>query len=169
MNANQILFFVTIAIFGIPVIISYIWGIKKVKDINLLWGTMPDKYQKILGISMLLCVISFFVFSSYILILNGRNLELLFIDVIYAILLGSASLWMPLTVKFVETKKNIYWILTRISLIIVGFCSFLLLVIVILTDHTGMHYIASIVGLTIFTFHTSILDGIMWPYFFKKD
>ncbi len=168
MNNNQIAFLVTIALFGIPVILSYIFGLKRIKNIEILWGGMPKKVQKILTISMLLCTVSFFTFSSYIFILNGGNVDLIFIDLIYAVLLGAAALWMPLMIKVIESKKKIYWILTRISLAIVGFTSLFFLSVMIFYDRTGIHYIASIIGLTIFTFHTGILDAIVWPYFFTK-
>lgn len=168
MNGNQIFFLLIIALFGIPVILSYIFGLKRIKKIELLWGRMPKKIQTVLTTSMLLCTVSFFTFSSYFFILQGGNIDLLFITIIYAILLGSAALWLPLMVEVIELKKNIYWILTRISLGIVGLCSTLLLGIVIFSNHTGFHFIASIVGLVIFTFHTVVLDAIVWPYFFTK-
>ena len=168
MNGNQIFFLVTIALFGIPVILSYIFGIKRIKNIDLLWGGMPKNIQKVLTVSMLLCTVSFFTFSSYIFILNGGNVDLIFIDVIYAVLLGAAALWLPLMIEVIELKKKIYWILTRISLAIVGFTSLFFLSVMIFSGRTGIHFIASIIGLIIFTFHTVVLDAIVWPYFFTK-
>ncbi len=168
MNNNQIFFLLVIVLFGIPVILSYIFGIRRIKKVELLWGGMPKKIQKILTISMLAATVSFLTFSTYIFILNGGNVDLIFIDIIYAVLLGSAALWLPLMIEVIELKKKIYWILTRISLVIVGMCSILLLSIMIFSNRTGLLFVLSIISLVIFSIHTVILDAIVWPYFFTK-
>ncbi len=171
MNGNQIFFLAVIGLFGIPVILSYIFGLKRIKNIDLLWGGMPKKYQKIFGISMILSTISFLTFSAYIFILSRRNLDFLNIYILYAVLLGAAALWMPLMIEVIEIKKKIYWILTRISLAIVGFCSIVFLSMMIFSTYSGLLHILSIIGLSIFTFHTVVLDAIIWPHFFttKKN
>ena len=166
MNGNQIFFLVIIALFGIPVILSYIFGIKRVKDVNLLWGGTPKKYQKIYGVSIILSTIAFLTFTTYIFVLSYKHYNLINIYVIYAVLLGAAALWLPLMIEVIELKKKIYWILTRISLALVGFCSILLLSMMIFSTYYGTFFVLSIIALIIFTIHTIVLDAILWPHFF---
>jgi len=169
MNANQILFLIVIIVFGTLVILSYIFEIKKIKNTDLLWGGVSTKQRKFFTFSMLLGAISFFIFSSYIFTLQGGNIDLLFIDLVYAILLCSAALWIPLMERYINTQKKVYWTLTRISLILVGFCSFILLGIVAFSGYSGIHFIFSVIGLSIFTFHTVVLDASVWPCLYTSS
>ncbi len=169
MNGNQIFFLIVILLLGTFVVLSYILGVKKIRNVDLLWGGVSKNWRKFFTGSMLLSALSFFIFSSYIFVLQGGNIGLLFIDLTYAILLLSAALWIPLMAKYINTKKKIYWILTRISLIIVGFCSFVLLGIVAFSGHTGIHFVSSVIGLSLFTFHTVILDATVWPCLYTSS
>lgn len=168
MNNNQVFFLIILALFGIPVILSYIFGIKRIKNIDLLWGGMPKKIQKILTISMLISALSFFVFSSYIFVLSYKHYNLINIYFLYAVLLGSAALWLPLMIEVIELRKKIYWILTRISLALVGLCSIVLLSMMIFSTYYGLFFTFAITGLSLFSIHTVVLDAIVWPYFFTK-
>ncbi len=168
MNTNQIFFLIILGLFGIPVVLSYIFGIKRIKNVDLLWGNIPQKYRKIYEISMILSAISFFVFSSYIFVLSYKHYNLINIYALYAFLLAGAALWLPLIIEVIELKKRIYWILTRISLAFVGLCSIIYLSMMLFSTYYGPFYTFAIIGLSIFTIHTVILDAIVWPYFFTK-
>ena len=168
MNTNQIFFLIILGLFGIPVILSYIFGIRRIKNVDLLWGNIPQKYRKIYGTSMILSAISIFVFSSYIFVLSYKHYNLINIYLLYAVLLGAATLWIPLMVEVIELKKKIYWILTRISLALVGLCSIILLSMMIFSTYYGTFFTFAIIGLSIFSIHTVILDAIVWPHFFTK-
>ena len=166
MNIHQIIFLILLIVLGIPVILSYILGIKKIKNPNLLWGNTPNNYKKIFGISMITSAISFGIFSFYI--FNGNNLNWILIYITYSILLISSTAWIPLTIKVVQIKKKIYWILTRTSLYIVAICSLILLSATILLNQVCTFHIISIICLIIFSIHTIVLDATIWPYFFTK-
>ena len=168
---TRLFMFVINGVLGITVLLSYIWGAYAAEDPSALWGEMPEQYITYIICSMFIAAIGYILYSLYI--AYGREISLLErpfykYNLNYIILLISASLWMPLTVFYVDTSSSIYWILLVISLYIVGFMSCYMTYLLIKSTPTNNNNwkFFSILGSIWFTFHTLILDAMLWVFYF---
>jgi len=162
---------------GIAVIGSYIYGLNvQSAGAAVLWGGVPTNIQPIYAVSMIISAIAYFAFLYYLLFkLNPREITIykkfgysLYYWIFIAILLPSAF-WMPLTNLYVANPVLIYWILIRVVLFIVGFATPALVWALIHTSPytEGIARRAAITGSIYFTFHTLILDAVIWAQLFK--
>ena len=161
---------------GILVIGSYIYGLNaQSAGAAVLWGGVPQNIQPIYAVSMIISAIGYFAFLYYLLIrldsaeavIAGKFNYTLFCWIFIAILLPSAF-WMPSTNLYVANPVTIYWILIRMVLFMVGFASLALVWALIKTvaNAEGIPRRAAIAGSIYFTFHTLILDAIIWAQLF---
>ncbi len=161
---------------GILVIGSYIYGLNvQSAGTAVLWGGVPDNIQPVYAVSMILSAIGYFAFLYYLLfkidpadvLVSGKFGYSLFYWIFIAILLPSAF-WMPLTNLYVVNPVIIYWILIRAVLFMVGLASLALALAVYKTFPVtkGISRPAAIAGSIYFTFHTLILDAIVWAELF---
>ena len=176
MNRQKVTLLLINVIGGIAVIGSYIYGLNaQSAGAAVLWGGVPTNIQPIYAVSMILSAIAYFTFIYYLLVrLNPAEVSIarkfnysLFYWIFIAMLLPSAF-WMPLTNLYVVSPVLIYWILIRAVLFIVGFASLALVWALIKTvPYTeGIARRAAIAGSIYFTFHTLILDAIIWALLF---
>lgn len=176
MNSQKvILLFINIT-GGILVIGSYIYGLNaQSAGTSVLWGGVPQNIQPVYTVSMILSAISYFVILFYLLFrvnpsevtVSGRFGYSLFYWIFIAMLLPSAF-WMPLTNLYVANPVIIYWILIRVVLFIVGLASLALVLALYKTSSSmkGISRPAAITGSIYFTFHTLIMDAIVWAELF---
>ena len=161
---------------GIAVIGSYIYGLTaQTGGTSLLWGGVPENIQPVYAVSMVLSAVSYFAFLYYLLFkLDPKEITIykkfgysLYYWIFIAILLPSAF-WMPLTNLYVANPVIAYWILIRVVLFIVGFASLALVWALIKTvpNTGGIPRRAAIAGSVYFTFHTLILDAVVWAQLF---
>lgn len=177
MNENQKIFLIINIIGGILVLGSYILGFKYGKGADALWGGVPEKTRGIYTISMLVSAIGFFIFTSYIFINLGSDKlsaipllgEKTFL-ILYSLLLIASALWIPLTNLMVTNPSSLVWFCVRSVLFITGIASILIFIALLTLNPrpSGAHYILTLVSIFIFSIHTSILDAIIWPYFWNK-
>jgi hypothetical protein len=176
MNRQKILLLLINVIGGILVIGSYIYGLNaQSAGAAVLWGGVPQNTQPIYAVSMILSAIGYFAFIYYLLFkvdsseakIRGRFKYSLYYWIFIAMLLPSAF-WMPLTNLYVANPVLIYWILIRVVLFIVGFASLALVWALIVTSPytENISRRAAIAGSIYFTFHTLILDAIIWAQLF---
>ena len=170
MNTRLSLFVIN-GLLGTTVLLSYIWGVSSAEDPLALWGKMPEEYISYITGSMLIAALGYIIFTLYVAF--GRditNSEKPFYqyNLTYIILLASASIWMPLTVLYVDTSSFIYWILIVLSLYMVGFmsCFMTYLLIKSIPKSNNKWKNIAIGGSIWFIFHTLILDAIMWVIYF---
>lgn len=171
MYPNQVLFLIVIFLLGIPVILSYVLGLRKPEEQNLLWGGVPTKYRKAYTISMIVSAISYFVFTTYVIILLGQfngNGSYPFFYILYIIMLAASALWVPLVKRVANKNTLLNWYLVRFVLALNGFAAFMLFFFLANLSTPSIFYYISIVLLGIYTLHTAILDAIIWPYFWKS-
>ena len=125
MNSRLSLFVIN-GLLGTSVLLSYIWGVYSAEDPMALWGKMPEAYITYITGSMFIAALGYIIYTLYIAfgrdIINSDNSFYQF-NLTYIIILVSASVWMPLTVLYVDTSSLFYWILIVVSLYIVGFMS----------------------------------------------
>lgn len=168
MTADQVLFLITIVILGGLVLVSYILGAKKLKDINLLWGNLPSKYKKPYMWSMLISALSYAIFTTYLIIQIG-NVDVSVYFFPYIILLLSSTLWIPLVIIYINKKTLLTWIFIRVSLGLTAFASLAILMLVSANTPTTILGYAALVSIIIFTLHTGVLDAVVWPYYYQLE
>jgi hypothetical protein len=174
MTLPQKTFLLLIIPVGAVVILTYVLGLGGNAD--AMWGGVPERFRGAYTISMILSAISYFVFSSYIFfnILSGDialpfSLNTKIVNIAYLVLLISSSLWIPLVNAMLSNPSDLIWFGIRSVLILVALATLLLLVLIIKlpVENKSTYYILTIVSLSIFLFHTGILDAIIWPYMWK--
>jgi hypothetical protein len=177
MNIYQIIFLISLLIGGTLVLVSYVIGLKGGKNADALWGGTPKKIRGVYTISMLVSAISYFITTVYIfLLMNNSNIVLPLglsfhsFTIIYSILLICSMLWVPLVNLMIKRPSKLIWLSIRSTLLLVGLCPVtILLILLTISNHpTGILYISSILGISIFIFHTLILDALIWPIFWKR-
>jgi len=171
MPIQKIILFSINLIGGIAVIGSYIWGLKAGSGgANALWGGTPATVKPIYTLSMLFAALGYFAFIYFILFkLNPASINFNFFYIIFFGILGASSFWMPFTNIFLANPGVLLWTGIRLVLAIVGISSFALawVLISLHTKETSLAYWLAVAGSIYFTFHTIVLDMILWPIFFK--
>ena len=165
-------------IFGSILLYSYYRGVNNNPGIGLkLWGSVPQALTPYIISSMFISAIGYFFFTSYLLInvdvesikiFNTFNYSL-FIFLYLAILIPSCF-WIDLSISYINNPSTSLWIIICMILYAVGiFSIFLLLSFYNIKPEnpTSLYYI-SLVGCIFFTFHTMILDGLLWTTLFHK-
>jgi len=177
MGTQQIILLVINIIGGIAVIGSYIFGIRAQSGgANALWGGVPANIRPVYGISMVLSALGYFAFLYFILfdlvpdevLIAGRFGFSLFYTIFLIILIPSA-LWMPLTNVYVGNPSKGIRIGVRTILALVGLASIALVwaILSLETKTPSVPFWLAVIGSGYFTFHTAVLDGIIWSALFK--
>jgi len=162
---------------GIAVMGSYITGLSSSQNgANALWGGTPLNVRPLYTVSMIISALGYFFFLYFILfrldpsgISTAGNLGFNVFHIVFIGMLLFSALWMPLTNLFVANPSAFLWIGIRIVLAIVGLSS-LALTLILASLHpgqTGLAYWLAVFGSAYFTFHTLVLDAILWPIFFR--
>ena len=158
---------------GIAVNGSYIWGLRTGDGgANALWGGTPASIKPIYTISMLISALGYFAFIFFILFrLNPASFNFNIFYIIFFGILGASSFWMPLTNLFLANPGTILWFMIRIVLAIVGIssCALVWALISLHTKEISLAYWLALAGSIYFAFHTTVLDMILWPIFFKMQ
>jgi len=165
---------ILIFIGGSLVLLSYLYAIKTYSgNVNDFWGGFPKQYLSVYYVSMLVSAVSFFIFTSYILLqfdmLTERHIFKVVFPVLYTILLIGSAIWMPSVKLYLIDAPSFLWIFIRTILFSVGFSSLVMTVVLFITkpNPISTHYVGAVVASSYFCFHTLILDGFVWPHFFK--
>jgi len=177
MTAQQITLAIIVVIGGIAVIGSYVFGfIAQPGKGNALWGGVPPWLRPIYTISMGISVVGFFAFVTFILFqINPDQVQIanrfdfsLFYIIFLGILIPSA-LWMPLTQMMTRHPTKALWLGIRLVLVLVGLssCTLVWALLSLQTREPSLHYWLAVFGSAYFSFHTAVLDMILWPIMFK--
>ncbi|MFL2763846.1 MAG: hypothetical protein ACJ0A6_02400 [Dehalococcoidia bacterium] len=163
---------------GIFVIGSYILGFNsELEDKLALWGGITGKTRQLFTISMLLSATGYLTFLFYMIFKGGldNNDNPTFIGlniflILSVIFLLSASIWMPATVKFLETSLNYWWVITVIVLWITAISLMTMLITLIYTNNLEHNISLNLatIGIGYITFHCLVLDAIIWVFKFPK-
>lgn len=173
MSTQKIILLIINAIGGVAVIGSYIAGLSgKTNQANALWGGTPASVRPIYTFSMLLAALGYFAFIYFIMIKIDVSQIKPGFWIFYIIFLGIlalSALWMPLTNVFVSNPSPAIWMAIRIVLAAVGLfsCALAFVLISLHSKEAGLPYWLAIAGSVYFAFHTLVLDGILWPIFFR--
>jgi hypothetical protein len=163
---------------GILVLGSYAHGlITHPANRDAIWGGVPETIKPFYTANMLLAAAGYLAFTYFVLFrLSPDNGQLDNLSgykvfyILYALILFFSALWMPLTyLALGHPGSGLYLWAVRIILAIVGLASLALLG-VLLSLHSSESapvYWLAIAGSVLFCIQTAVLDGIVWPIFFR--
>ena len=164
---RNIVFLLTNIILGLGVILSYLWGIIYNDDPSLLWGRVNENHIPYIVLSMLLGAIGYLIFSSFFLYIKKLNSltfkQFKYLINLYICILFPSSLWMPLSVLYLNTGNKLILVTDLLCLYIVGLSALLLTKFIIDNKiENSMIWKLSVIGGLQFVFHTLILDAVYW-------
>ncbi len=172
MKLNQKIFLAINIVGGILVLGSYYLGLQGGSGVEVLWGGVPENIRPVYTMSMLVCAVGYFVFFGYIMSnLTGKRFSREFkysekmILILFSLILGASALWMPLVNLMVANPSPLLWVAIRLVLAIVGLASFGVAIVLWKTapKTKGFFYYSALISMIWFTFHTLVLDAIIWP------
>lgn len=163
---------------GVCVLSSYVYGLGTVhaRDGGL-WGGVPADWQPAYTISMFAAAIGYFPFTYFFLrsvdperVRFAGGLGYGAVTACYVLVLFPSSLWLPLTIRMLESPSGFLWALIRIDLALVAIGS-LGLTVAAATVQPAPSPIArgvALIGLAFFCLQTVLLDAIVWPALFPR-
>lgn len=171
MKLNQKIFLGINIIGGILVLGSYYLGLDGGKNVEVLWGGVPENIRGVYTASMLVCAIGYFIFFAYIFQnLKGKTFKYpkwlgeKTVLILFALILLASSLWMPLVNLMVSNPSDLVWLSIRLVLNVVALASLgvVLVLFAIKPQPKSSFYYAALIGMIWFTFHTGVLDALLW-------
>lgn len=163
------------AVGGVAVLASYAHGIMTHPESrNALWGTIPAELQAIYGVTMWLAAAGYFFFSYYFVLRTDAERVQFgrfgfgLINALYALIMVTSALWMPLTFAYLENPTPGLWLLVRVDLLLVavGTIGLTIALFTMRPRAEGAAGVLALIGLLLFAVQTAFLDPIVWPQFF---
>jgi len=175
---QKIILIIINLIFGSLVLFSYYNGITKEPQLSAkLWGGVPSTLQPIIICFMFISAIGYLIFT-YNFLINADANSILFLNkfnyyhlhLLYLLVLIPSMLWMNSTFKYMNSGSSLDWVIIVAMLFCVAIASIVLLLFTIdmKIEENSFIYLASVIGATIFAFHTLFLDAIIWTVFFNR-
>ena len=159
---NTSIFFLVNLVGGLAVLGSYCVGLYLYPDQRTaLWGGVVGNWKTLFTTSMFFAAAGYLVFCYTMTISDGAN-ESSFLGkytfiILAAAFLFSASVWMPATLQYLDTKNEIWWI-TAASLTCMGlafhFTEF--------PNENLFQNSVTLIGIIWVTFHCLVFDAIIW-------
>jgi hypothetical protein len=161
---------------GVCVLSSYVYGLATVHARNgALWGGVPADWQPAYTVSMFAAAIGYFPFTYFF--LRGANLDRArfaggfaygAIAACYALILFPSSLWLPLTIRMLESPSAMLWFLIRVdlALVAIGSLGLVAAAATLQPAPSAVQRGAALIGLALFCLQTVVLDAIVWPALF---
>jgi len=163
------------AVGGAAVLGSYVHGIMTHPETrNALWGTIPAELQAVYGVTMWLAAGGYFFFSYYFVVRTDAE-QVRFgrfgfglVNALYALIMVTSALWMPLTFAYLENPSPGAWLLVRADLLLVavGTIGLTIALFTMKPRAEGLAAVLALLGLLLFAVQTAFLDPIVWPQFF---
>ena len=163
------------AIGGAAVLGSYVHGIATHPETrNALWGTIPEELKAVYGVTMWLAAGGYFFFSYYFLVRTDAD-EVRFgrfgfglLNALYALIMVTSTLWMPLTFAYLENPSPGLWLAVRADLlgVAVGSIGLMVALFTMKPRAEGLAGVLALLGLLLFALQTAFLDPLVWPQFF---
>jgi len=176
-DSSKIILLIINIVGGVLVLGSYAYGIREqpTEQSALLWGGVPKEAWPLYGFSMILAAVGYFLFTFFILFKVPNDVKIFqrlgfnIFHLIYIFILLPSAVWMPLTFRMIKEPSANTWFWIRFVLALVALASLALLAALLSLDYTGVKtfYWLAVLGAAFFTFHTGILDALVWVLFFN--
>jgi len=176
MSSTQAILLAINIVGGIAVIGSYALGLwAHPGQGNELWGGVPGSLRGVYGISMLLSAVGYLLFFYHTVFRMDPpqvrlpwDLPFATFHILFVLILLPSAFWMSLTFAWLAAPSTALWIAIRTVLGLVGIGS--LMMLAALASLKGLapdqFWWPSTVGAAVFTFHTLVLDALLWPKLF---
>jgi hypothetical protein len=161
---------------GAAVLGSYVHGLATHPDTrNALWGTVPAELQAVYGVTMWLAAGGYFLFSYYFLLRTdpdtvrfGSRFGFGLVNALYALIMVTSALWMPLTFAYLQSPEPGLWLAVRADLfgVALGSIGLLVALFTMRPRAEGLAGVLALLGLLLFCLQTAFLDPLVWPQFF---
>lgn len=161
---------------GAAVLGSYVHGLATHPQMrDALWGTIPDPLKAVYGVTMWLAAGGYFFFSYYFFFRTdadtvrfGKRLGFGLVNALYALVMVTSALWMPLTFAYLQSPTRTLWLLLRGDLfgVAVGSIGLIVALFTMRPRARGPDGVLALLGLLLFALQTAFLDPIVWPQFF---
>lgn len=155
-----------ILILGPGVLLSYyLAGAANPFGMDALWGDIPEKLQLVYPVGMLIAAIGFFPFTYFCVFKSEQPSQYI---LGYLLILIPSIAWLPLVVAYLKEPSSMTWIIIRVVLFLVAIGALLIYRQISKEKNVDSQKLLkwSKIGLIGFIFHTLVLDGLVWPYFF---
>jgi hypothetical protein len=163
------------ALGGVAVLGSYAHGIITHPETrNALWGTMPEELKAVYNVTMLLAAGGYFLFSYYFVVRTDADRVRIgrygfgLINALYALIMVTSALWMPLTFAYLDSPSPGLWLAVRLDLlgVAVGSIGLMVALFTMKPRAEGIAAVLALFGLLPFALQTAFLDPLVWPQFF---
>lgn len=161
---------------GAAVLGSYVHGLATHPDTrNALWGAIPEELKAVYSVTMWLAAGGYFLFSYYFFLRTdpdavrfGKGFGFGLVNTLYAVIMVTSALWMPLTFAYLQSPGLGLWLAVRVDLLGVALGSIgLLVALFTMTPRAeGVAGVLALLGLLLFCLQTAFLDPLVWPQFF---
>jgi hypothetical protein len=162
---------------GAAVIGSYVVGLAQHPGgAERLWGGVPVALRGVYGASMLLAAAGYLLFFHHIVVRMDPAKAALpwglpygFFAVPFVMILLPSSFWMSLTFAYAAAPSTGLWIALRLVLGLVALGSAMMFAMLVVSKGPSPDQFSwpAAIGAAVFTFHTLVLDGLLWPALFR--
>lgn len=178
MNSQRLLLAVINVLGGVAVLGSYAYGIlNHPSPGDALWGGVPAILRPLYQVSMLAAAVGYLLFTYHLFFVVKPEEATTFaglgyagVNLLYLLILIPSTLWMSLTFSYVAQPSVLGWTLVRGVLFAVAAGSLGMLAAVARLGAGGhpASFTAAVLGAALFALHTTVLDGLIWPIYFRR-
>ena len=164
------IFFLVNLVGGLAVLGSYCVGLYLYPDQRTaLWGGVVGNWKTLFTTSMFFAAAGYLAFCYTMTISDGANESSFFgkytFIILAAVFLFSASVWMPATLQYLDTKNEIWWIVSVTSLWITAASLTCMGLAFNFTEFPNVNLFqnsVTLIGIIWITFHCLVFDAIIW-------
>lgn len=141
-----------------------------------LWGGVPTSWQPLYTVNMLLAAVGYLAFTWFLVVsLDRRQFEAGarapygVLHAAYLLVLIPSALWLPLTVRMIESPDPLLWAVIRVVLLAIGAGALCLLWLSIrlARNQPGAASFVAVAGAAPLVLQTVVLDALIWPAYFS--
>ena len=143
-----------------------------------LWGGVYGRMRRLFVLSMGVAAVGYLIFSHiFVFDILSSNSDAVFHLSFYSILaltvifLLFATLWMPASMKYLNTRQNTWLVLSLASLWVTALSLLSISAVtgnLIVNEFSNMRNYMALAGLSYMTFHCLVLDAILWGSLFNR-
>jgi hypothetical protein len=161
---------------GSAVLGSYAYSLATHPAPGLFWGGVPEGLRPVYTVSMFTAAAGYFAFTHFVFFCADPDRTRApggfgwgIFPLLYALILVSAALWMPLTSAMLASPGAGWWLAVRGVLAVTGLGSLGLAAALLRVEprEPAWAHRLAVAGSALFAWQTAVLDALVWPAFFR--